>query len=257
MDGRTWRRAASVATPEGARIGDVAFARGHYVAVGWELREYLVPRIWQSDDADHWFPATDFAAAPSFLGVMTGVVAGGPGFVAVGFDPGLWMSPDGNSWSDGRQPSLHPLAIAAGRDGLIVVGANDGDTGWTHTSGDGKTWTSAALAGLDGSPAIGSGLESGSIIASDWGFVVVSRWNSAMGWGDTGKGILSTSQGGLWTSRDGISWIPHQLNPQFAAAQMSHVGSLALIRSGDAILVSTDAGTWVLPGAAVSEAAIP
>jgi hypothetical protein len=43
------------------------------------------------------------------------------------------------------------------------------------------------------------------------------------------------------------------LNPQFAATLR---GGL-LIRSGDAILVSTGAGTWALPGAAVSEAAIP
>ena len=252
-DGRTWRRAASVAAPEGARIGDVAFARGRYVAVGWELPSsggYLIPRIWQSDDADHWVPATDFAAAPSFLGVMTGVVAGGPGFVAVGHDHGIWTSPDGNSWSTGLEWTAHDMAIAAGRDGLIVVGASLGGHDGTRTSGDGRTWTSAALPALDGSPAIGSGLEPGSIVASDWGFVVVSTWSSDQRWGyHEGDPI----EGGLWTSRDGISWVPHRLNPQFAATLR---GGL-LIRSGDAILVSTDAGTWALPGAAVSEAAIP
>jgi len=89
-DGQTWRRAASIAAPERAVIADVAFAHGRYVAVGRELRGNLVPRIWQSDDADHWIPATDFDAASSYMGVISGVAAGGPGIVAVGWDHGIW-----------------------------------------------------------------------------------------------------------------------------------------------------------------------
>ncbi len=268
-DGQTWRRVASIAAPEGAVMGDVAYARGRYVAVGWELQGHLVPRIWQSDDADHWVPATDFDLAPSFMGVISGVAAGGPGFVAVGWDPGIWTSSDGSTWTLGGAPSApHPVAVAAGHDGLIVVGASGGETGWTSTSADGKTWT--ALPGPDGSPASGSALESDSIVATDWGFVVVSTWSPALDWGYQ-EGDPTVVQGGLWTSRDGIRWTLHELDPQFADSQapqavkigdepglgVTNVGFPTVIRSGDAILVSTDAGTWVLPGAAVSEAAIP
>lgn len=269
-DGQTWRRAASIAAPEGAVMGDVAYARGRYVAGGWELRGYLVPRIWQSDDADHWVPATDFDLAPSYMGVISGVAAGGPGFVAVGWDPGIWTSSDGSTWTLGGTPTApHPVAVAAGHDGLVVVGAYSGETGWTLTSRDGKTWTSAALPGPDGSPASGSALESGGIVATDWGFVALSTWSP---YPDSSyrDGDPIDVQGGLWTSRDGIRWTLHELDPQFAASQapkaviddeaglgVTNVGSPMVIRSGDAILVSTSAGTWALPGAAVSEAAIP
>ncbi len=251
-DGQTWRRAASIAAPEGAVMGDVAYARGRYVAVGWELRGYLVPRIWQSDDTDHWVPATDFDLPPSYMGVISGVAAGGPGFVAVGWDPGIWTSSDGSTWTLGGTPTApHPVAVAAGHDGLVVVGAHSGETGWTRTSRDGKTWTSAALPGPDGSPASGSAFDSGGIVATDWGFVVASAGDSSMSWGYQ-EGDPVEVQGGLWTSHDGISWTLHRLAPQFAYAHR-----LSVIRSGDAILVSTDTGTLALPGAAVSEAAIP
>ncbi len=228
-DGQTWRRAASIAAPEGAVMGDVAYARGRYVAGGWELRGALVPRIWQSDDADHWVPATDFDAAPSYMGVISGVAAGGPGFVAVGWDPGIWTSSDGNTWTigdalsaadrmAGLEPTTHPVAVASGHDGLVVVGADSGETGWTRTSGDGKTWTSAALPGPDGSPASGSALESGGIVATDWGFVALSTWSPYPDASYRDRDPIDV-QGGLWTSRDGIRWTLHELDPQFAASQ--------------------------------------
>jgi hypothetical protein len=240
-DGLTWSPAASVAAADGSRIADVAFANGRYVAAGWELSSPggdLIPRIWWSDDAANWVQAADLAAGPSFLNMLTGVAAGGPGFVAVGHEAGIWTSADGDAWSLSYvsigDPHTSVVDIATGRDGQLVVAARVGRMG---VSEDGEAWTWATL------PELSAGdeyLEDRALVATDWGFVAVSTQ------GPSGPG------GGLWTSRDGITWMPRQKVPGLPMS-----APLTVIRAGDAILVSGPSGTWALPGGASTEAAIP
>ena len=236
-DGLTWSPAVSVAAPDGASIADVAFAGGRYVAAGAELLspgDDLIPRIWWSEDAANWVQAADLAAGPSFMGIFVAVAAGGPAFVAVGWDQGIWVSPDGDAWVQSSVSSSAVVDIATGPGGRLVVATVSGRMG---ASDDGEAWMWAALPGLS---LPDSPLENGTLAATDWGFVVVAR-PGRPGTGD-----------GLWTSRDGITWMPRKTIPGLPMD-----ADLTVVRAGDAILVSAPSGTWALPGGAVSEAAIP
>ncbi len=79
-----------------------------------------------------------------------GVVAGGPGIVAVGSDHGdaaAWTSPDGVTWARlfddetvlGGTGDQWMAAITADAPGLVAVGSDDGDAA-VWTSPDGLTW---------------------------------------------------------------------------------------------------------------------
>ena len=272
-DGRTWRRAASITAPDGAVI-----ARCRVRTRALRCRRLGAPANISSPGSGSpmtpttGFPAAGFDAAPSFMGVMTGVAAGGPASWRSAWIPASGCRPTavpGPRRAQSASDALtHPVSVTAGRDGLIVVGASPAIAAGSDFRGR-QDVDLGCPSSPEGRPPSELPLEPGGIVATDWGFVALSTWSPEMGWGGYQEGDPIDVQGGLWTSRDGITWTPHRLNPQFAAAQtpevtqigdemwVSNVGSPALVRGGDAIIVSTDAGTWVLPGAAVSEAAIP
>ena len=143
---------------------------------------------------------------------MNGVIAGGPGLVAVGSvwgiggeDAAVWTSPDGLTWSrvpydeaifggDGRQVMNE---VTAGGPGLVAVGY-DGPEGEERaavwTSPDGVTWSQIphdeAIFGGRGN------LFMNSVAAGGPGLVAVGGTHS---WqrGDPAP---------VWTSLDGITW---------------------------------------------------
>ena len=77
---------------------------------------------------------------------MLGVTAGGPGLVAVGYDageqcgwdPAVWTSPDGFTWSRVSDlrivgcagPYDRMLSVTVGPSGLVAVGEEHGGDPW-------------------------------------------------------------------------------------------------------------------------------
>jgi len=233
-DGRTWRPVSSVSDPDQAKIDDVAYANGHYVAVGWSVAGNLVPRIWVSGDGDHWTSAADFAAEPSFMGAMLGVVAGGPGFVAVGLEHGVWTSPDGNVWTPVDNPghttsSWRPRDIVVGDDGrIVVIGAGR----VVHVTGDAVQWTTVSLPALDGPGGSDTVDSVTGVAAMSWGFAAVSTH-------------ASSDQMLLWMSRDGTTWaaVVVDVVPSFRCGDCSW-----LLGSGDTLIVPAANVPWMLDG---------
>ncbi|HLY15155.1 MAG TPA: hypothetical protein VKR24_12460 [Candidatus Limnocylindrales bacterium] len=145
IDGTTWKQIPEGSTFADAVVGGVATVHAGLVAVGNvttpDKREAVV---WNSTDGRTWSRLPDQA---DFAGEMFDVVAGGPGYVAVGIGSdgaAVWTSADGRAWSRvADQPSLHGPAmygVAAGPAGLAAVGYDSGGAAiWT--SPDGLTWT--------------------------------------------------------------------------------------------------------------------
>ena len=139
--------------------------------------QHVTSVAWISDDGATWRRVTAPALA---AGAMRAVVAGGPGFVAVGSGAAddramAWTSPDGVDWTavPGVTSFLNytlPIrahAVAATGSGLVAVGwKSDGGNGsavaWT--SPDGVRWDrvpdvpSFSGGEMDGIASVGSGL---------------------------------------------------------------------------------------------------
>lgn len=256
-DGRTWRRATTAAGDRPSRLWDVAFADGRYVAVGGGPQG---AEIWWSGDGEHWVAATGFAAfrTPGFFADMLAVVAGGPGFVAVGGTPvgGVWTSTDGDAWQRvdlGAYDYRNFRAAAVGPDGLLLA-----LTGTTLlVSPDPAAlgpWTPSSLPAPADLAAFGPGLtvDVASLTATDWGYVAVGALGPTAG-SDVGQ----LTRGLVWTSRDGRTWQLTEPGPTFAGVALERVS-----RSGDALLVVGRDGSgslmlWAIAQSARSEDAIP
>ena len=162
-------------------------------------------------------------------GEVRSIVAGGPGFVAVGQrdeDAAVWTSVDGLAWApvphdDSVFEAGSGIAdVIAGGPGLIAVGrsCNDGVPAAAEcVDGDAAVWTS--VDGLTWSPIphddeVSDGVfsfEMTSVTAGGPGFVAVgSSWefeepDGAAGWERV------DGDAAVWTSVDGLSWsrVPH------------------------------------------------
>ena len=131
---------------------------------------------------------------------VAAVARGGPGFVAIGYDPGIgtpiWSSPDGRTWTGVPQPPEITTAAMADvtTDGQRLVAVGRGDTtnvehhvaaAWI--SEDGAAWRHVADSPeLDGGQMI-------DVIATENGFVAVG-------------GIIAADAAAVWTSPDGEVW---------------------------------------------------
>ncbi len=184
------------------------------------------------------------------------IVAGGPGFVAVGAvgDPSVptrsghtrtfaavWTSADGTDW----EPVPHDAAIFGGEvdhrmegvtvggPGLVAVGGGEGAAVWTSV--DGFTWERVP----HDEAVFGSGDWMASVTAGGPGLVAVGR--------DGGRGVV-------WTSVDGSVWtrVPDDDSVFEAGSWLWDVASagpglVAVGRSGDsrpAIWTSVDGLSW-------------
>lgn len=143
VDGVSWTQNPQIYLFADSVIAGVAMTRAGLVAVGGTPNGDRAI-VWTSQDGRTWtrHDQADFAGADLF-----DVVAGGPGYVAVGQaadGAAVWTSPDGKTWSRvPDEPSLHGAAmygVAAGSAGLVAVGYGGGGAAiWA--SPDGMTWT--------------------------------------------------------------------------------------------------------------------
>jgi hypothetical protein len=142
-DGTSWTRVShdeEIFGGENAQLMEGITVGGPgLVAVGWdESGDDIDAAVWTSSDGISWTRVPDQAA----LGgegeqSMFGVIAGGPGLVAVGWDESgegdaaVWTSTDGSSWS--RVPTDGVLGgdgdqimwtVAVGGPGLVAVGGD-------------------------------------------------------------------------------------------------------------------------------------
>ncbi len=166
VDGITWLRApdeAGVLGGTGTQVlWDVVAGGPGLVAVGWGNPGSDVDAVvWTSADGISWLRASDEAGVLGGPGsqVLRGVVAGGPGLVAVGAedsgsnnDAAVWTSVDGISWlraEDGGElfggvGNQELWQVTTATAGLVAVGrdnsSGDNDAA-VWTSVDGVSWS--------------------------------------------------------------------------------------------------------------------
>lgn len=269
-DGLTWKAAPMAAALRPAkdrmlRMNAAASTPTGWVAVGEEdtpcsvgceenPRLWVRAMVWTSKDGLSW--SQEPASTALARAVMTGIVPGGPGYVAVGGAPDrptvfdgpahavAWTSADGHAWA--RLPDA-PLfhaptgtdqtfgtwmsAVAAGSGGLVAVGTvgTQGGTGSALAwwSADGRTW----------SPGTSTTFLHGqllSVAAVPAGFLAA---------GPSGP---DSCLGGTWSSTDGTSWTCVATDPSFTDfAASAAAGSAALdVVVGVAASVAPDSIVW-------------
>jgi hypothetical protein len=224
--------------------------------------------VWTSPDGFNWSRAT---LPDPGLGIV-GLVAGGPGFVAVGSSEsvdgdampgahsGIWTSVDGTIWArvpDGPIFANSSItAVVTGGLGLIAVGSmidavdvNGVFAPAIWTSTDGLTWTREATPADPNTWTSVVGTLQGriisSLVATPDGFVAVGTE-----FGLTPRNLHRTA---VWASRDGRAWsrVPH--DPVFDGAEDSSLsfGVRAVYLIGERLIAtgSTPGGptVWVSP----------
>ncbi|OFW63475.1 MAG: hypothetical protein A2135_09725 [Actinobacteria bacterium RBG_16_67_15] len=221
---------------------------------GWDAA------VWVSSDGMTW---TRVSNEPSLevagYQAMYGVVAGGPGFVAVGIDEreangdsdaAVWTSPDGVSWtrvvpdeSTFGGPDMQGMfVVASGPLGVVAVGV-DGSRATVWFSPDGLTWTRVP----HDEDLIGSPDQSGFGDVAWVGDHFVAVGSAAL----NGSHVAA-----VWISSDGVSWnrVPHDeeafgiIGRQMAAIASFDGGLVAVGSDADAravVWTSQDDGvTW-------------
>jgi hypothetical protein len=158
---------------------------------------------WTSADGSHWerhwLDGSTFGG-----GLPQGLVAGGPGFVALGWDPTgaprtdavVWSSSNGVDWAEDPDPSGHfdgTLTTVAATSSAVVatVCCTASGASSLRTSSDGIVWQVSTPPGAD---------ETGSVRAAAAGDAFLALSNVDEG-PVNGKTVLVA-----WRSRDGRTW---------------------------------------------------
>jgi hypothetical protein len=207
----------------------IAFGGGFFVIVGDD------GEILTSPDGEHWTTPNSGTSV-----ILTGVVWGSSGFVAIGDAGTILTSPDGSIWTKRNSGIKQTLfGVAFGNNTFVVVG----DGGTMLTSSDGIEWTPTNINPQDMSAiAFGNGIFLGTSTDSDFpgkmyldndqtmtstdgkiwhtvahpypppGQTGVMTFDGHSG-GTTsvnfgGELFIATSVAGIFTSKDGNSWIP-------------------------------------------------
>jgi len=212
-DGTAWSQSPAAAGLENEILLAVARGGDRLVAVG---------RVgfWTSPDGLAWTNVP----VPGVSGTINDVVAGGPGFVAVGSVPigsmetkgGIWTSSDGDRWTriDDRPAFARAdiRSVATDGSGIVAVGYTLEPTGQFRPavwrSDDGLSWN-ASTVNDETIPVPADGALEGALmshVASSG-----SRWLAAGVSADVrSDGIASDIA--LWSSADGSTWerLPHR-----------------------------------------------
>jgi len=205
-DGLTWTRHAAAGILNG-----VTWTGSAFVAVGWF--ENTFTNLAQASAAgDAWSTSTwgDPGLKPPF-----GVAWSGATLAAVGYNGGLFTSPDAGAWTAGASGTgafLHRVASS----GALFVAVGDGGT--ILTSPDGGAWTprtSGTAQPLKG-----------------------VTWDGAR--------FLAVGGGGtILTSADGVTWSPATSGTTSALNGVASSGAgYVAVGDGGAIVVSADGTTW-------------
>jgi hypothetical protein len=192
---------------------------------------------------------------------VSDVVAGGPGFVAVGTtgsDGAVWTSPDGLTWTFLRNNEPHGehgdrsiMSITTGGPGLVAVGYTfdtpdvGGFSAAVWTSEDGISWSKtlyseAAFGSITSEPRPGAGnTMMRDVTEGGPGLVAVGSdaWSAA-----------------VWTSSDGITWSRVPDDPEVfgygrtgeSSWRMSQVvaGESGFVAVGSVVWTSPDGLNW-------------
>jgi hypothetical protein len=226
--------------------------------------------VWTSVDGVTWarVPHDEAVFGGENSRVMTGVVAGGPGLVAVGYDSAsqgwsgldanaaVWTSPDGIAWT--RVPDAEVFgdrlmqmmnAVAVGGPGLVAVGYDGAVNRYdaaVWTSADGLTWVRVPQDEVVFGGSDVQGMNA--VTAGDAGVV-------AVGYTHTRSGLDAV----VWVSADGLAWarVPHDgaVFGGLSAQEMSGVvaGGPGLVAVGHSMAIlgwvprDSEAAVWVSP----------
>jgi hypothetical protein len=126
--------------PQSEPFRDVVWSRGAFVLVGqlpYRDEETKPFAAWVSSDGRSWTVAQEFGEHER----IAAVVAGGPGFVATGFDEAggtVWTSVNGRVWQRVRDASLGNGVI----NQLVPTASGLVGFGWDRDTGDPGIWTS-------------------------------------------------------------------------------------------------------------------
>ena len=216
--------------------------------------------VWTSVDGTTWtrVPDNDAVFGSAYFGAnVGGVIAGGPGLIAVGSHIGVrsvvnyavvWTSADGTTWSrvphdesvfgDAAMSSVTPFGsgyVAVGRTGEPRTGKGNNAAVWT--SPDGITWSRGPLIEWASSETIGEGMSQ--VAAGSAGSLVAIGWERSKQ-----EGHLSPP---IWNSSDGITW--SRLSDDEA---VFGGGGIAVVFSGGPGFigvgsVGADAAVWTSP----------
>jgi hypothetical protein len=193
--------------------------------------------VFLSSDGTTWAPGP---TGPQFDdSEINAVVAGGPGFVAVGYAPDAaravaWTSANGADWT--RSPdspafdNAAMLAVTAGGPGFVAVGfaGSQGSGAAVWTSPDGAAWTrvpdSAALAGAQMQSVVNLGT---SLVGAGW----------------------SSDGAAVWTSADGTTWTKAPTAASFADTEMVSlaVSGKTIVAVGPPTINGITSGIWTSP----------
>lgn len=215
---------------------DVAAFGGGFVAVGRQSHAADVHAFTlRSTDGLAWEsgPSDDvrFAGAE-----MSSLVVVGDRLFAVGSEmtddrggvrAAVWATDDGRTWRTAAGPfdEAYPSSLAAGNDGLLMVGWSARDTQATAwSSSDGLAWESRAME----LPVPADAAQFGDLAAVGDGWMAVGAVSAG---GDAPAAPV------VWRSADGLSWTCHVLD----AGGSSYSHAWELHRSGDRWLVVGDA----------------
>ena len=212
--------------PSDREMRSVTLGRSGLVVVGWEASDDdSDAAVWISPDGVTWSRVAHDEEVFGGEGgqQMLGVVAGGPGLVAVGFDESggdadaaVWTSRDGAVWS--RVP--HQEAVFGGVGDQSMFGVTTGGPGLVAVGGNHLENLSF---GQDGEGAVGAvwtspdGVTRSRVAHDDavfGGEANQTMWSVAAG----GPGLIAVGveesddfDAAVWTSRDGAAWsrVPH------------------------------------------------
>ena len=187
-------------------------------------------------------PVTDVPAtappptAPNTLidppeGRLRSIVAGGPGFVAVGETedtPAVWTSPDGTKWTGAPVGTSvgGMFDVAIGGPGFVAVGASEGMPA-VWTSSDGLAWTQKFI-----------GEAPGYMYSVSFGEIGI-----ATGYLECGPQCQEVPAG--WVSEDGLAWdgVDYSDAVRFRQEADGAAAVVADLESGSMVL--TVDGEWM------------
>lgn len=236
-----WNRTLKMPGIHGS-VTDVVQGGPGFIAVGSDnSRGARAAAIWTSTNGMTWVRIPlDTAIFPD-NSVITAVVRGGPGFIAVGMKPTMmgsgtvWTSSDGTTWAIaaegfGGNPNARINDVVATSSQVIAIGSITVDglreqaVVWRSTDSAVQTWTEVYRQPYDpiGNPSwdrsslILAVSATNSTIAANGGpsFIAVGYYEAILTFGNEQERDIDAA---IWTSADGVSWVlSSSYDPVFA-----------------------------------------
>ena len=241
----TWTAASGI--DGGARITNVRFVDGQWIAVGGVDEDFLSAAIWTTDDGATWTRAEigDTRDPDQYTQVLDVAALDGGTLVAIGswgivpsdqFSRAIWLSTDGGAtWTETRQQEGALNALVPGGPGLVAAESSGGGIGpargWVATSSDGLSWERMPMTFEANLLAIA--LSGDRLVVAGGGETGIPGESDAAAW-------YSDDDGATWTAIE----LPDAGVPEQVLSLVPFDGGL--IGTGDAASawVSADGAAW-------------